>query len=146
MTARWKTGLWLGKAWNSDEHLIAGEHGTVVVARSVKPDPNQVLTLEMILRVTGRVHSPMVSWTQASDRLNRRGPEEQEEDRSEAPEPEETKDEAGTPASARRRFSALSESNPALLRQWKVTKPMLENMDTLLDAESVRCYKDASLV
>ena len=35
MTARWKTGLWLGKAWNSDEHLIAGEHGTVVVARSV---------------------------------------------------------------------------------------------------------------
>ena len=36
MVPRWATGTWLGKRWNSDEHLIGMEDGAVVRTRGVR--------------------------------------------------------------------------------------------------------------
>ena len=33
MAARWRPGIWLGKTWTSDEHLIGTESGAVVLAK-----------------------------------------------------------------------------------------------------------------
>ena len=39
MAPRWLPGTWLGKRWNSDEHLVATEEGIIVRTRSVRTRP-----------------------------------------------------------------------------------------------------------
>ena len=39
MAPRWLPGTWLGKRWNTDEHLVATSGGTIVRSRSVRTRP-----------------------------------------------------------------------------------------------------------
>ena len=39
MKARWLTGIWLGKRWGSDEHIVSIPGGKVVRTRTVRPVP-----------------------------------------------------------------------------------------------------------
>ena len=41
MRERWLEGVWIGKRWNSEEHLIACDDGRVVRARSVHVFPEE---------------------------------------------------------------------------------------------------------
>ena len=37
---RWLKGVWLGKRWNSDEHIVSIPGGRVVRARAARPHPD----------------------------------------------------------------------------------------------------------
>ena len=129
MATRWRPGVWLGKSWMSDEHIVGTEHGTVLESRSVKADSGDV-DLETLLKITGRVHSPFTSWTQGGERGGG-----QTETMPHVGEPSE--DAQRTPISVplggpepsagrSRRPSEMSLGNSALLRQWKITKPLID--------------------
>ena len=39
MASRWKIGMWIGKDWAADEHIVASDEGQVTRARSEKACP-----------------------------------------------------------------------------------------------------------
>ena len=57
MTERWHDGIWLGKRFNTEEHLIAREDGTIIRARSIRPR-NMELTKDMLDKITGAPWQP----------------------------------------------------------------------------------------
>ena len=38
---RWGVGVWLGKRWSNDEHIVSMSSGKVVRARDVRPMPEK---------------------------------------------------------------------------------------------------------
>ena len=58
MTERWFEGVWLGKRFHTEEHLVAPSvDGVVVRTRSVQPMPNAV-TMELLDRMVGAPWAP----------------------------------------------------------------------------------------
>jgi len=54
MTERWHEGLWLGKSFSTNEHVVSMEDGRVVRARTVRERPtNTKLTVEMLDTIKG---------------------------------------------------------------------------------------------
>ena len=54
-------GLWLGKRWTTDEHLVSIASGKVVCARDVRPfPPDQSFDLEYFKNVVGTPGNPSV--------------------------------------------------------------------------------------
>ena len=51
MTPRWVKGLWLGKLWASDEHIVTEPGGGVVRARPVKPHTDTRGTEAYLMRL-----------------------------------------------------------------------------------------------
>ena len=39
MSERWIKGVWLGKRWGTDEHIVSDAEGRIVRARTVRPSP-----------------------------------------------------------------------------------------------------------
>ena len=39
MAARWMKGLWLGKRWGAEEHIVSTGDGKVIRCCAVKPHP-----------------------------------------------------------------------------------------------------------
>ena len=65
LAARWHTGVWLGKRFASDEHLVSMPDGTVVRARSVQAFPvEQLWSKEAVDRVKGMPWAPTSTLTQ----------------------------------------------------------------------------------
>ena len=59
MKERWGSGVWLGKKWASDEHLVSMGNGKIVRARDVRPMPeDQAFDREMLLGVRGTPSNP----------------------------------------------------------------------------------------
>ena len=58
MTERWFEGVWLGKRFHTEEHLVARSvDGVVVRTRSVQPIPTEV-TMEILDQVRGAPWAP----------------------------------------------------------------------------------------
>ena len=65
LAARWHTGVWFGKRFSSDEHLVSMLDGTVVRARAVQAFPvEQRWSKEAVDRVKGMPWAPTGSLTQ----------------------------------------------------------------------------------
>ena len=63
MTARWLPGTWLGKRFNSEEHIVATENGKVVKARAVRlVEPHEQWCVEKVIGVKG------VPWDPSGDK------------------------------------------------------------------------------
>ena len=71
MAAQWREGIWLGKSWSSDEHLVGSDHGTVLIARSIKQS-EQKGTHEDLLKIVHvderRAHSENTFWIPLAER------------------------------------------------------------------------------
>ena len=64
MLPRWANGTWLGKRWNSDEHLIGMEAGAVVRTRSVRGrSSNEMWSAAAVRGVKGRPWDPLGTLT-----------------------------------------------------------------------------------
>ena len=100
MTSRWKTGMWIGKEWSSDEHMIATDKGHVVRSRSVKACPEKP-TLEQVLKIRITVAGVQPNQDQIG----------------------EARDEPLDVSVGRERTSS---NQSVLLRNWRVSKPMVE--------------------
>ena len=146
MAARWQTGVWLGKAWESDEHIVGGLHtGSIIRSRSVK-GLNSDITLEELISITGRIHEPYTAWTQERDGQLLKEGEKSENDRSASspaqdgeakdPDPEEIANPSSGLGEPRagivrgpqnwKRAAVPFSDVPALLRKWRVTEPMIK--------------------
>ena len=59
MKERWGNGVWLGKKWASDEHLVSMGNGKIVRARDVRPMPDdQAFDRDVLLGVRGTPCNP----------------------------------------------------------------------------------------
>ena len=59
MQERWVTGVWLGKRWSSDEHIISLPNGKVVRARDARPEPDErAFDLNMFDAIRGTPSDP----------------------------------------------------------------------------------------
>ena len=59
MEARWLPGVWLGKRWTTDEHIVALPGGTVARAREVRPMPDdQAFDSEIVKAIVGLPSDP----------------------------------------------------------------------------------------
>ena len=59
MEARWLPGVWLGKRWTTDEHIVALPGGTVARAREVRPMPDdQAFDSEIVKGIVGLPSDP----------------------------------------------------------------------------------------
>ena len=58
MEPRWQEGVWIGKRFASDEHVIAMESGQVARTGTVRPHPDGDFNLAMFNRIVGTPWSP----------------------------------------------------------------------------------------
>ena len=59
MRERWIPGLWLGKRWATDEHVVSVASGRVVRARDVRLfSPDRAFDLEFVKNVVGTPSNP----------------------------------------------------------------------------------------
>ena len=59
MKERWGSGIWLGKRWSSDEHLVSMGNGKIVRARDVRPMPDsESFDAALLLGVKGTPSNP----------------------------------------------------------------------------------------
>ena len=59
MKERWGSGIWLGKRWTSDEHLVSMGNGKMVRARDVRPMPDdQAFDRALLLGLRGTPSNP----------------------------------------------------------------------------------------
>ena len=59
MKARWCAGVWLGKKWSSDEHVVSLANGRVVRARDVRPMPDdQAFDHGLLAGIGGTPNNP----------------------------------------------------------------------------------------
>ena len=66
MQPRWVSGIWLGKRWGSDEHIVTLPDGRVVRARNVKPSA-EGFNRELFDAIIGRPCDPSGSWDVAGE-------------------------------------------------------------------------------
>ena len=66
MTQRWMPGVWLGKRFTTDEHVIGMDNGKVVRTRSVRARPEvESWKMEELHKVKGQPWDPSVTMTYA---------------------------------------------------------------------------------
>ena len=58
MQPRWERGVWLGKLWGSEEHMVATSDGLVVKSGAVKPHPEQLWDSELFDGIRGTPWDP----------------------------------------------------------------------------------------
>ena len=59
MQERWGTGIWIGKRWVTDEHLVSLPNGRVVGARDVRAAPaDEAFDKKLFLGVRGTPSNP----------------------------------------------------------------------------------------
>ena len=66
MQPRWISGIWLGKRWGSDEHIVSLPGGKVARARNVKPSA-EGFNRELFDELIGRPCDPSGSWDGAGE-------------------------------------------------------------------------------
>ena len=66
MAPRWGSGIWLGKRFSTDEHVIGLEDGRVIRTRSVRAKPAEDFwSLDGLSKVKGQPWDPSVTLTYA---------------------------------------------------------------------------------
>ena len=64
MAPRWLPGTWVGKRWNSDEHLVAMEDGAIVRTRGVRIRPVQdTWSVKKVGEICGKPWDPIGTMT-----------------------------------------------------------------------------------
>ena len=64
MLERWVQGVWLGKRFTTDEHVIGHENGKVVRTRNVRPKSlEDAWNMEEIDKIKGQPWDPSVTLT-----------------------------------------------------------------------------------
>ena len=58
MQARWMTGIWLGKRFASEEHIIGAGDGTIIRCGAVKPHPDGTLCPDLFNAIRGSPWNP----------------------------------------------------------------------------------------
>ena len=66
MQPRWISGIWLGKRWGSDEHIVSLPGGKVARARNVRPSA-EGFNRELFDEIVGRPCDPSGTWDGAGE-------------------------------------------------------------------------------
>ena len=58
MDARWRTGVWLGKRFASEEHIVGAADGTILRCGAAKPRPDETFNRELFDGIRGSPWNP----------------------------------------------------------------------------------------
>ena len=75
MTPRWVEGVWLGKRFTSEEHIVSLASGKVVRSGTVRPHPEVAFDVELFNAIQGAPWDPQATGVESQPTMSGRVPE-----------------------------------------------------------------------